>query len=93
MSNKPVDAVQDLGWGLLVLPDWPDWNIDWVLVAPIYDKNGTHDSVVINEPWLHDSFKKQGVRLDVGIESRRCDVCMVANCASVLQNKNWSVTR
>ena len=43
-------------------------NVDWVLIASVYDKNGTRDSVATNEPSLHDSLQKQGARLDVGIE-------------------------
>ena len=87
MSSKPVNAAHmthaycvHLHWLFKTLIGayscflLDSGNVDWVLIASVYDKNGTRDSVATNEPSLHDIFQRQGVRLDVGIELGRCDL-------------------
>jgi hypothetical protein len=85
VSSKPVNNAAHMTHAYCVHLHWlfktligAYWclllNVDWVLIASVYDKNETRDSAATNEPSLHDSFQKQGVRLDVGIELGRCDL-------------------
>ena len=57
------------------------------LLQPYIRKNGTRDSVVTNEPWLHDRFKKQAGGWTLVLN--RGDV-IFEWWQTLLQNKNLS---